>query len=211
VAAPALIGQQASYEETGPYIDGLSTALAGYRTAGAANTAGDLPTGTQVIVTAFKTGAYANFLVWQAQYDHANTRFSRVAALASGGTIADEDALDIYVSDGGQLLTNVGEVVKAHGTLSGNATLDVAEGHVHTVTIDADRTLTLENTQGHTGTGLTLIITKGANTITWAGDFNGTTGWIGGAPNISAADTYVIFFHWLGSASTCYAIYGGAL
>jgi hypothetical protein len=109
-------------------------------------------------------------------------------------------------------LQDAGELVKAHGTLSDNATVDLKDGHVHTVTTDAARTLTLENTTAHTAGSLTVLLTKSAHTITWAGDFNGSTGWIGGAPpDISAADTYVIFFHWLGSATTCYAVYGGTL
>lgn len=214
MAAPALIGQTAKYEETGPYIDGLSTALTGYRTASAANTAGDLPTGTAVIVTAFKTGAYANFVVWLAKYDHANTRFSRTTLLASGGTIADEDDLDIYVADGGQLLTNVGEVVKAHGTQTTAVTIDIADGHTHTLTTTSGTgiTITLGNTHGHTATSLTLLLTKaGTESITWDGHFNGSTGWIGGAPDLGAADVYVIFFHWMGSGTTCYAVFGGAL
>lgn len=214
MAAPALIAQQASYEATGPYIDGLSTALSGYRTAAAANSAGDLPTGTRAIITAYKQGAYENSVTWLAEYDHANTRWSRVTALLSIGTLTDEDAVDVYVVDGGQLLTNVGEAVTAHGTQTTSAIIDVADGHTHTLTTTSGTgiTITLNNTHGHTATSLTLLLTKaGTETITWDGHFNGSTGWIGGAPNLGAADVYVIFFHWLGSSSTCYAVYGGAL
>jgi len=208
-----MIGQAAEYNTTGPVVDNLGTAVSGYRTSATANGASDLPTGTRVILTIVQDASAAVWAVWLADYDHSAGTYTRVTELAAAGSFANDDAVTIYVN-GAEVLTNVGEQVKAHGTLSGNATLDVAEGHVHTVTIDANRTLTLENTQGHTGTGLTLIITKGANTITWAGDFTNASGWIGTGgtpPDISAADTYVIFFHWLGSASTCYAVYGGTL
>jgi hypothetical protein len=114
----------------------------------------------------------------------------------------------------GRVLADFGEAVMAHGTQTTAVTLDIEDGHVHTLTTTSATgiTITLDNTKGHTGTSLTLLLTKaGTETITWAGDFNGSTGWIGGAPDLGAADVYVIFFHWLGSGTTCYAVYGGAL
>lgn len=129
-------------------------------------------------------------------------------------TLDASAAADIPV---GRVLTDFGEAVKAHGTQTAAVTLDIEDGHVHTLTTTSgtDITITLDNTKGHTGTSLTLLLTKaGTETITWAGDFNGSTGWIGNGgapPDLSTADTYVIFFHWLGSATTCYAVYGGTL
>jgi hypothetical protein len=99
MAFPALIAQTASYEATGPYVDtlGSGSALSGYRDVATAYTAGDIADGQKVGLLIYKTGAYANFFLWEAKYDQGNARFSRLAELETGGTISDEDGVDIYV------------------------------------------------------------------------------------------------------------------
>lgn len=95
-----LIGQTAAYETTGPYVDGLGdgSAKTGYRTAAAAQSAGDLVDGQEV--TILIEDASTNRTVWKATYDHGNTRFARVSEiLVVGSAISDEAAVDVYVVD----------------------------------------------------------------------------------------------------------------
>lgn len=98
--ALGLIGQTASYESIGPYVDGLGTGTAkiGHRTCAAAYAAGDLANGAQVIILIEDSAN--NRTIWKALYDHSNTRFSRVSLLTTvGSSIIDEAAVDVYIAD----------------------------------------------------------------------------------------------------------------
>jgi hypothetical protein len=101
----------------------------------------------------------------------------------------------------------MGEQVKAHGAITESTDpgidIDVDEGHCHTGTIDANCKFNLLNTTAHSYTALTFILTKGANTVTWGN----LDGWLGETPDISAAGTYIMFFHFLGA--DCYGVFGG--
>ena len=79
------------------------------------------------------------------------------------------------------------ERVKAHGSVSGNVALSLAEGAVHTVTAAGDITFSLTNWPKPSGwsDGLSLVLTNGgAHTITWPASVD----WAGGsAPSLTSS------------------------
>jgi hypothetical protein len=81
---------------------------------------------------------------------------------------------------------DMGETVKAHGTLAANADLDADEGHFHTVTISGASaySLTPKNTTAHGYTAITVRLTTAATASGWS--WGGTINWAGGtAPDLS--------------------------
>lgn len=99
MAAPALIGQTADYNTTGPVIDGLGSgsALSGYRTAATAYTASDLADGEDVILLIYNSSDYTVWAIWDASYDQASGEFDQNSSIASAGTLNNNDGVDIYV------------------------------------------------------------------------------------------------------------------
>lgn len=95
-----LVGQTATYEATGPYVDGLGsgTAITGHRTCATAYAAGDLPNGKPVILLI--EDASGNRALWKATYDNSGARFARVSELTViGSAISDEAAVSVYIAD----------------------------------------------------------------------------------------------------------------
>lgn len=107
-------------------------------------------------------------------------------------------------------LFDMGEQVKAHSTISANTDLDADEGHLHTLTISGASayTITPKNTTAHGYTAITVLLTTTSSASGWS--WGGTINWSGGsAPDLSADDTYLLFFHFVGS--TVYGVFGGAV
>lgn len=73
------------------------------------------------------------------------------------------------------------DVIKAHGSMGATETFDPTDGNVHTGTLDADCTFTLNAPQGTGASTLAFWITQdgtGGWDITWPGSVT----WSGGAP-----------------------------
>jgi hypothetical protein len=87
------------------------------------------------------------------------------------------------------------ETVYAHGTTGGAKTVDLTNGNIHTITLNAATTFTFSNppASGKAGS-LTLIINQGttAYSVTWPASVD----WVyGSAPDLSGDSTdYVLVF-----------------
>ncbi len=103
------------------------------------------------------------------------------------------DAADYIV--GKPVIKDYAEAVKAHGTTGGSITVNLEDGNVHTITLNAATTFTFSNppASGKAGS-LTLILNQGttAYAVTWPSSVD----WSGGsAPNLSKVSTdYVLTF-----------------
>ena len=103
------------------------------------------------------------------------------------------DAADYII--GKPVIKDYAEAVKAHGTTGGAKTIDLTNGNIHTITLNAATTFTFSNppASGKAGS-LTLIINQGttAYAVTWPSSVD----WSGGsAPDLSTVSTdYVLVF-----------------
>lgn len=95
------------------------------------------------------------------------------------------------------------ETVYAHGTTGGAKTIDLTNGNIHTITLNAATTFTFSNppASGKAGS-LTLIINQGttAYSVTWPASID----WVyGSAPDLSTVSTdYVLTFLTLDGGTT---------
>ena len=128
----------------------------------------------------------------------------------SGFTAGSMCSFDDNVVQGAKL-KDYSEVVTAHSITSGNLTLDIEDGNVHTVSIDAliSPTLAFSNPiASGDASSLTLFITDGATSggITWPTSVK----WSGGtAPSLSASGTDVVSFTTIDGGTAWYGFVGG--
>jgi hypothetical protein len=128
--------------------------------------------------------------------------------VAAAGTLDAGHGLDVTDEGGGiaglavdeteltsfELNTEGGQsVIKAHGSMGSTETFDPTDGNVHTGTLDANCTFTLN---APTGSGAALLEIRatqdgtGGRTITWPG----AVSWIGGTPSpVTTAGTTAIY------------------
>ena len=111
------------------------------------------------------------------------------------------DAADYII--GRPVIKDYAETVYAHGTTGGAKTIDLTNGNIHTITLNAATTFAFSNppATGKAGS-LTLIINQGttAYAVTWPSSVD----WSGGsAPNLSKVSTdYVLTFLTLDAGTT---------
>jgi hypothetical protein len=73
------------------------------------------------------------------------------------------------------------EAVQAHGSTGATETIDLANGNVHTATLDADCTITFTGATNAKSCSFELVLTQdgtGSRTVTWPGSVK----WAGGTP-----------------------------
>ena len=103
------------------------------------------------------------------------------------------DAADYII--GRPVIKDYAETVKAHGTTGGAKTIDLTNGNIQTITLNAATTFTFSNppASGKAGS-LTLIITQASTavSVTWPASVD----WVyGSAPDLSGDSTdYVLVF-----------------
>ena len=111
------------------------------------------------------------------------------------------DAADYII--GRPVIKDYAETVYAHGTTGGAKTIDLTNGNIQTITLNAATTFTFSNppASGKAGS-LTLIINQGttAYAVTWPSSVD----WSGGsAPDLSTVSTdYVLTFLTLDAGTT---------
>jgi len=111
------------------------------------------------------------------------------------------DAADYII--GRPVIKDYAETVYAHGTTGGAKTIDLTNGNIHTITLNAATTFAFSNppATGKAGS-LTLIINQGttAYAVTWPSSVD----WSGGsAPDLSTVSTdYVLTFLTLDAGTT---------
>jgi hypothetical protein len=110
-----LIGQTGTYTTTGPAINLASgAAVAGYRTAAAAATAGHLTNG-QAVTLLIQTADFVSRAVWRATYDAPNSQWDRTSeVLLVGSAFANGAAVTVYVVD--DQITTVDEISSGSAT-----------------------------------------------------------------------------------------------
>lgn len=119
-------------------------------------------------------------------------------SITDGQGIAWDSALEAWVPAdlAGEFLLKYGggeDTIKTHGNAGATETIDPADGNVHTLTLDADCTITLTNPTAAVGATIEVHATQdgtGGWTITWPGSVT----WIGTAtPGSTAAGTTAIY------------------
>lgn len=100
--------------------------------------------------------------VWL-QYDLASLRWRVVGGTGSGSIPAGTYELAV---EGGQ------DVIQPHGSMGATETFDPTDGNVHTGTLNANCTFTVNAPTGTGAAGLVFVITgDGTSVITWPGSF----------------------------------------
>jgi len=120
---------------------------------------------------------------------------SDIAAMPlAGGTFSGNVNFADYLAQR-PVIKDYAETVKAHGTTGGSITVNLENGNVHTITLNAATTFTFSNppASGKAGS-LTLIITQASTavSVTWPSSVD----WVyGSAPDLSGDSTdYVLVF-----------------
>jgi len=120
----------------------------------------------------------------------------------AGGTFSGNVNFADYLAQRPEI-KDYAETVYAHGTTGGAKTIDLTNGNIQTITLNAATTFTFSNppASGKAGS-LTLILTQGttAYSVTWPSsvDWNG-----GSAPDLSKVSTdYVLTFLTLNAGTT---------
>lgn len=112
-----------------------------------------------------------------------------------GSVRGGSNGVDIYAGStltatfgtSGATITNLREGLSAHGNTGSTETIDLANGTVHTATLNANCTLTFSGSAASVACSFTLILTQdgtGSRTVTWPAAVK----WPGGtAPTLSTA------------------------